>query len=101
MIIRNYCYNRFALDNENEEFILNIIENIFEEVNQIIDLKWISTLDIPITTQLSMYKLYSIVNLSMYPHDGKIKENYQVLEHFQPDSEPIPSSIDNWARGAG
>lgn len=116
MPVSNYNYNCFALDSDNEEYISNIIYNIIlNEVNIIIDNKYISTLDIPLTTELTMYKLYSIINLSMYPHDGilnnnneennenneKNNEKKEVLEHFQYDNEPIPSLIDNWARGAG
>lgn len=101
MPIKDYSYNRFATDNGNEEFVFQIIEEIFNEVSKVIDNKWISTLDVPFATEISMYKLYSIVNLSMYPHDGLIQPNNKSLEHFQPDLEPQPSSIDNWARGAG
>jgi hypothetical protein len=100
-INRSYCYNRFHCDSEREEITHEIIEEILQSFSNEIDSKWIASLNIPIATEIAMNKLLSIVHLAMFPHDGVIeKEKNEKFEYFQPDNEPKPCPIDNWARGA-
>jgi hypothetical protein len=107
---QNYSYLRFAQDGDLDEFIHEILDSTFQQVHEVIDNNHIATLDIPLATEMAMQKLLSIVNLAMFPHDGtptitketSSESNQQLLplEYFQPDPEPTPSPIDNWARGA-
>jgi hypothetical protein len=96
----SYWLNRLKTDGEIEDLAQELFDTSWLNFSKIIDARWLSTLDVPIASEIAMHKLFTIVRLATYQHDGIIQENMP-LEHFDPDSEPIPSPIDSWARGAG
>lgn len=62
---------------------------------------FLSTLDVPFATELAMLKIDKIIELALMEHDGNSTFEDEPLEVFVPDGEPMPSTIDSWARGTG
>eukprot|EP01036_Dinobryon_divergens_P031009 gene31009-40342_t len=93
----------FLLDGEIDEIVIDAINYIFEVLSEKINDKYIATLEIPYTAKIALQKVNKIVSLATAPHDGSIflsKANTEdFLEFLEPDNEPLPSTIDTWARG--
>lgn len=84
-----------------EETVLEFVEDSLKAFEHHIDELFLSTLDVPFATEMSMLKIQKLIELAMLDHDGaKIRDEEQ-LEVFMPDGEPCPSTIDSWARGTG
>lgn len=90
---------RFIDDNEIEEEVKIIIDNLFLKFNNIIQNKWLASIEVPIAAEVAVAKIKGIVSWAVLEHDGKVVLR-QTLEEKLPDREPTPVSIDPWARGA-
>ena len=87
-----------------DEIACIAFEDIWESTSSAITAKWIGTLEVPLATALSIFKLKKIVPWSIMCHDGEVsirndKGEYNELEKVEPDGEPSPPHIDPWARG--
>ena len=83
------------------EMVAEFIGDSLNAFEHHIDEMFLSTLDVPFATEMSMLKIQKLIELAMLDHDGaKIREDEQ-LEVLIPDGEPSPSTIDSWARGTG
>lgn len=80
-----------------EEFLSDTLNAFEQRVDEI----FLSTLDVPYATEMSMMKLQKLIELAMLEHDGRPLRDDEQLEVFIPDGEPMPSTIDSWARGTG
>ena len=58
-------------------------------------------LDVPYATEIAMLKIHKLIELAILEHDGVHATEDEQLEVFIPDGEPLPSTIDSWARGTG
>mmetsp|Transcript_4114 Transcript_4114/g.6369 ORF Transcript_4114/g.6369 Transcript_4114/m.6369 type:complete len:558 (-) Transcript_4114:134-1807(-) len=95
----SFSYNRFSIDDEIERCTQEVFETVWASFSSEIDVKWVKTLEIPLSTEIAMHKLHEVVHLATFMHDGNFTEGVP-LEHFTPDKEPVPIPVDNWARGA-
>ena len=97
----------FFSDAEIDEIIFDSINLILLTFDEKINDKYIASLEIPYTTKIALQKVNKIVSLATIPHDGNILQSKmgssaeEFLEFMEPDSEPLPSVIDTWARGVG
>ena len=91
---------KFSEENLIEEIISEEIDNIWDHVSKGVSDRWLSTLDIPLCAEIAMMKMRKIVAWATFEHDGDISKN-DILEKLTPDGEPVPISIDPWARGTG
>lgn len=91
----------FCRTDEVDEVVrASLAEIISRDLSRRIDEAWAEGLAAPVATTVAMHKLRTIVNLAVYPLDGK-HPSQEALEVRAPDKEPAPSSIDAWARGVG
>jgi hypothetical protein len=103
MTSTDYSFLSFASESDVEEYIHSLVDFTLQQVNHEIDQKYISTVDVPLAAEIAMKKLFSLVNLAMYPHDGAVVPSSPqlVLEDFKSEKELKLCPVDNWARGAG
>ena len=103
----SYYLDAFISDGEIENVITDAITCIFDNVNEKIDDNFLATLQVPFTTKIAMEKVNKVIFLATFKHDGDLQSqedstnSYLPLENIDPDDEPIPNSIDSWARGSG
>jgi len=71
---------------------------IFSNISDILDDKYVSSFEIPVATHMAMLKIQKMIDLALIDHDGEYSPT-EPLEVLRPDAEPIPSMIDSWARG--
>ena len=71
---------------------------IFSNISDILDDKYVSSFEIPVATHMAMLKIQKMIDLALINHDGEYSPT-EPLEVLRPDAEPIPSMIDSWARG--
>jgi hypothetical protein len=95
---------RFNNDIEDDDIGLIAIDDIWKATCDEISARWLGTLDTPIAAQIALCKVKKMAAWSIVNHDGipglnipSIQE--EALERYIPDEEPIPSTIDQWARG--
>lgn len=91
--------SRFEEDAEAEDCVVEVIDTVLELVSQDISTKSVSAIENGLMAEVAMYKLQEVVHLATVRHDGDWIEG-QVLEVLQPDEEPVPPPVDNWARGS-
>eukprot|EP00603_Paraphysomonas_imperforata_P000547 CAMPEP_0114417728 /NCGR_PEP_ID=MMETSP0103-20121206/3118_1 /TAXON_ID=37642 ORGANISM="Paraphysomonas imperforata, Strain PA2" /NCGR_SAMPLE_ID=MMETSP0103 /ASSEMBLY_ACC=CAM_ASM_000201 /LENGTH=553 /DNA_ID=CAMNT_0001586039 /DNA_START=119 /DNA_END=1780 /DNA_ORIENTATION=- len=91
--------SRFEEDAEAEDCVCEVIDTVLELVSQDISTKSVGMIENGLIAEVAMYKLQELVHLATVRHDGDWVEG-QVLEVLQPDEEPIPPPVDNWARGS-
>lgn len=99
-VISSNGYSRFIADCGLDELGRDIFESVWLDFSSAIDDKWVESLEVPITTDITMQKLQAIMNLATFRHDGVVNPQ-SALEHIDVEMEPTPTPIDNWARGAG
>jgi hypothetical protein len=92
--------SRYDEDAEAEDCVAEVIDTIFKSVSTGISVGCVRMIENQLVAEVAMYKLSEIVHLATVEHDGKVVPD-QILELLVPDDEPIPSHVDNWARGAG
>lgn len=100
MSSQTFAHNRFFSDREIEDVGPELFEDAWKCFSHEIDLRWVSSIEIPISTEIAMLKLSTIVNLATYCHDG-ICEPGKPLEFFIIEDEPACSVIDSWATCSG
>ena len=96
--------NRFNNDIEEDDIGILAIDDIWKATCNEISARWLGTLDTPIASQIALLKVKKMAAWSIVNHDGIPGLNVpstqeEALERYIPDEEPIPSSIDQWARG--
>lgn len=96
-----YCLSVFDEEKLVGEAVSEFINESLAVFEQRIDDMFLSTLDVPYATEMSMMKIQKLIDLAMLGHDGKQLREDEQLEVFIPDGEPMPSTIDSWARGTG
>ncbi len=96
----SYSYNRFSTDEEIEEFCWQFFDVVWDRFSNEVNNNWISSLEIPISAEVAMHKIATILDLACYKHDGVVNGS-EPIEVFNIDLEPSPSGIDNWATGSG
>ena len=75
------------------------LEYIWSSVSNAITKRWLTTIDTPIAVEVVMLKMKKMVAWSVASHDGNIDSIPAGLERRISEAEPVPSSIDPWARG--
>ena len=90
----------FIVDGEIREEIKAIIETVWSQFDEITQIKWLASIEIPITAEVAISKITNIVEWATLEYDGVVVPQ-RVLELRDPEKEPVPASIDPWARGAG
>jgi len=83
------------------EVVSDFIRTALTAFETKVDDIFLSTLDVPFATELAMLKIDKIIELALMEHDGNSTFEDEQLEVFIPDGEPMPSTIDSWARGTG
>jgi hypothetical protein len=91
--------SRFQELIHSNDCVSDAIEFIWSSVSTGITERWLRTLELPIAIDMTILKMNKIVGWSVMSHDGILSEEF--LEVFVPECEPIPVSIDPWARGTG
>ena len=91
--------SRFQESIHSNNCVSDAIEHVWCSVSSGITEKWLRTLELPIAIDMTMLKMRKIVGWSVISHDGSLTED--VLEMLISEDEPIPVSIDPWARGTG
>ena len=89
--------------NENitcDDEVKNVIESIWNVFSQNIQEKWLESIEIPISSEVAMAKLKSVVAWATLQHDGNVRPN-EALEHKVAEVEPTQIVLDSWARGSG
>eukprot|EP00598_Pedospumella_elongata_P007694 CAMPEP_0184976798 /NCGR_PEP_ID=MMETSP1098-20130426/7695_1 /TAXON_ID=89044 /ORGANISM="Spumella elongata, Strain CCAP 955/1" /LENGTH=565 /DNA_ID=CAMNT_0027499735 /DNA_START=41 /DNA_END=1738 /DNA_ORIENTATION=+ len=81
------------------EVVSDFIRTALTAFETKVDDIFLSTLDVPFATELAMLKIDKIIELALMEHDGNSTFEDEQLEVFIPDGEPMPSTIDSWARG--
>jgi hypothetical protein len=94
------AFSRFSSDCDLDEFGREFFECTWEQFSSAVDDNWVDSLQIPISTDVAMQKISAIVHMATFGYDGTVS-NEQPLEHISAETEPTPTPIDNWARGAG
>ena len=93
---------RYIDDGSLESDLRNLIsETLWPSISLQISKNWLESLQTPIAAEVAMIKLNRIVSLATTSYDGVVRDNQEPIEKHIPDSEPIPASIDPWARGTG
>lgn len=90
----------FLEDSFVDDIVRSSIEDIFIAFSQKLDQIEAAKLEIPNAIKLAMNKLHTIVNLATLEYDGTIIPD-EAFERLEPDMEPLPNTIDSWARGTG
>lgn len=91
--------SRFQESIHSNNCVSDAIDHVWSSVSSGITEKWLRTLELPIAIDMTMLKISRIVGWSVISHDGHLTED--VLEKLTSEDEPIPVSIDPWARGTG
>lgn len=60
----------------------------------------LSKLEIPFAVDLAMAKIEAMIKLATLQYDG-ISSASDPFEKMEAEAEPVPISIDSWARGTG
>ena len=107
----SYYLNSFQIDGEVDEVIRDANQYILDAVNEKIDDNFLSTLEVPYSTQFALEKIRKVIFLATFKHDGDLTyqqsqdessaNSFAPLENIDPDIEPTPNTIDSWARGTG
>jgi hypothetical protein len=97
----DYCLSSFEEEKMVGETVAEFIKDSLDAFEQRVDDMFLSTLDVPYATELSMMKIQKLIELAMLGHDGQQLRDDEQLEVFMTDGEPMPSTIDSWARGTG
>jgi hypothetical protein len=92
---------KFRSDRETDDVVADAIVFINSSWSRKIDENMLSLLECSYATELAIMKFHKMVELSVLEHDGVAISPDSGLEKFSPDGEPMPSSIDSWARGSG
>lgn len=90
----------FNEDNLIEEDIRLFVDSVWECVSAKITSNWLDRLEVPIAANVSLLKLTRVVAWATHAYDGAVQADMP-LEKHTPDEEPMPVSIDPWARGTG
>lgn len=90
---------RFDEDSFVEEQVREVVDDVWQSVSGEITNIWLRSIESPLVADIAIHKLFHLVHLATVEHDGIVAPK-QTLEVLIPDEEPVPSSIDNWARGA-
>lgn len=94
--------SRFQESIYSNDCVTDAVDYVWTSVDEAITDKWLRTLELPIAIDMTMLKMAKIVAWSVASHDGEILSNNGFsLEKLTPDGEPLPVSIDPWARGTG
>jgi hypothetical protein len=97
----SYALDAFCRSDDVEEIVrASLAELLSRDLSRRIDEAWAANLAAPVAVTVAMHKLRTVVNLAVYPLDGKLPSQ-ETLEVRAPDREPAPPSIDAWARGVG
>lgn len=91
--------SRFQESIHSNDCVSDAIEHLWSCVSSGITEKWLRTLELPIAIDMTMLKINKIVGWSVLSHDGVLDGGF--LEQLFPEAEPVPVSIDPWARGTG
>lgn len=91
--------DRFHEDSGCDEEVISVIEIIWGKFSDIIQDKWLAAIEVPIAAEVAMFKLKSIVSWATIAHDGEFQKG-SAFEHRKEDTEPVPVTIDPWARAA-
>jgi len=94
-----YHIDRFNEDTGCDEEVRSVIETIWSKFSDIVQDKWLASIEVPIAAEVAMSKLKNIVHWATLVHDGEFNKN-SVFEHRNVDLEPVPVTIDPWARAA-
>ena len=86
-------------DEENETYIREYVEHVWTTLSNKLSSNWLESIQAPLAADVAMIKLGRIVAIATTNHDGQIKGD-EPLEKHTPDNEPVPVSMDPWARGA-
>jgi hypothetical protein len=126
--MENFALKRFTEEVYADEAASDIIYLVLSNVEDFIATQFISSIDVPLALEKSMNKIYKMVEWSTYSHDGVISDDfilppepptesdadstvpgsadnnededkYSHLEQLDCDDEPVPMTIDPWARG--
>ena len=97
----DYSTSVFDEDKGVNEVVSDFIRTALDAFDTKVDDIFLSTLDVPFATELAMLKIQKVIELAMLEHDGNSTFEDEPLEVFTPDGEPMPSTIDSWARGTG
>ena len=91
--------DRFFEDCETEDFVNSLYEAVWSNVSASIDLKMISQLEIPMSRDIAMHKLSTILGIATLQHDAVYVPG-ECIETFIAEEEPKAPPIDIWARGS-
>ena len=86
-------------DEDTEGYIQDYVENVWTNLSEKLSSNWLESIQAPLAADIAMIKLGRIVSIATTSHDGQIKGDEPLEKHI-PDNEPIPVSLDPWARGA-
>jgi hypothetical protein len=88
-------------DIEVDDIIDDAFNYLWESFDKALLLQLVENIEISVATEMAMMRLYKIAAWSTCAHDGAKLSPLEVLEEFTPDGEPVPVTIDPWARGTG
>lgn len=79
------------------------LQHVWSQLEREIDRRWLDTIDVEIAAERSLQQIREILHITSVVHDVSTAEaGAQVDRHsYALEEEPIPASIDRWARGAG
>jgi hypothetical protein len=94
-----------VMDKYHEDQIIEVdvrefVEVIWNSVSKKISNDWLHNMESPLAADIALLKLSKIVSIATTAYDGVVEGNTP-LELLTPDGEPLPVSIDPWARGTG
>jgi hypothetical protein len=91
----------FLEDVYSRECVDDAVEFLLENLSLVITKNWLGTIERPLAAEIAMLKMKKIVAWATSEYDGIDAKREEPLEHLRPDDEPIPVSLDPWARGTG
>ncbi|RYZ80341.1 MAG: hypothetical protein EOP04_26060 [Proteobacteria bacterium] len=76
------------------------VSDIFDAFHTQLKENELSKLEIPFAVDLAMAKIEAMIKLATLQYDG-ISSASDPFEKMEAEAEPVPTTIDSWARGTG